>query len=192
MNIFLDLFLTFFKIGAVSFGGGYGMLALIREEVLEHGWLTEDMFLNYLAVSESTPGPIAINMATFIGSNEAGILGSLVATIGVVLPAVLIMFVIVAFIRGFLKYKGARMVVDGIKPVANALIITTGITMMLGVVIGFSDYTSQISFDWKSLVIIGILAVVSLILYVKKKKTLSPILTVIVSAGLGMLLYGLF
>ena len=84
------------------------------------------------------------------------------------------------------------MVVDGIKPVANALIITTGITMMLGVVIGFSDYTSQISFDWKSLVIIGILAVVSLILYVKKKKTLSPILTVIVSAGLGMLLYGLF
>lgn len=192
MNIFLDLFLTFFKIGAVSFGGGYGMLALIREEVLEHGWLTEDMFLNYLAVSESTPGPIAINMATFIGSNEAGILGSLVATIGVVLPAFLIMFVIVAFIRGFLKYKGARMVVDGIKPVANALIITTGITMMLGVVIGFSDYTSQISFDWKSLVIIGILAVVSLILYVKKKKTLSPILTVIVSAGLGMLLYGLF
>ena len=192
MNIFLDLFLTFFKIGAVSFGGGYGMLALIREEVLEHGWLTEDMFLNYLAVSESTPGPIAINMATFIGSNEAGILGSLVATIGVVLPAFLIMFVIVAFIRGFLKYKGARMVVDGIKPVANALIITTGITMMLGVVIGFSDYTSQISFDWKSLVIIGILAVVSLILYVKKNKTLSPILTVIVSAGLGMLLYGLF
>ena len=192
MNIFLDLFLTFFKIGAVSFGGGYGMLALIREEVLEHGWLTEDMFLNYLAVSESTPGPIAINMATFIGSNEAGSLGSLVATIGVVLPAFLIMFVIVAFIRGFLKYKGARMVVDGIKPVANALIITTGITMMLGVVIGFSDYTSQISFDWKSLVIIGILAVVSLILYVKKKKTLSPILTVIVSAGLGMLLYGLF
>ena len=152
----------------------------------------EDMFLNYLAVSESTPGPIAINMATFIGSNEAGILGSLVATIGVVLPAFLIMFVIVAFIRGFLKYKGARMVVDGIKPVANALIITTGITMMLGVVIGFSDYTSQISFDWKSLVIIGLLAVVSTILYVKKKKTLSPILTVIVSAVLGMVLYGIF
>lgn len=192
MSIYLDLFLTFFKIGAVSFGGGYGMLALIREEVLSHGWLTEEMFLNYLAVSESTPGPIAINMATFIGSNEAGILGSLVATVGVVLPAFLIMFVIVAFIRSFLKYKGARMVVDGIKPVVSALIITTGITMMLGVVLSFSDYTSQISFDWKSLVIIGLLAVVSTILYVKKKKTLSPILTVIVSAVLGMVLYGIF
>ena len=85
--IYLKLFLTFFKIGAVSFGGGYGMISLIREEVISNGWLTEEKLLNMIAVSESTPGPIAVNIATFIGSNQAGILGSFFATLGVVTPS---------------------------------------------------------------------------------------------------------
>ena len=89
--ILLDLFLTFLKIGAVSFGGGYGMLALIREECLLHGWLTEEELLNFIAVSESTPGPIAVNLATFIGSSQAGFWGALLATLGVILPAFCIM-----------------------------------------------------------------------------------------------------
>ena len=70
--ILLDLFLTFLLIGAVSFGGGYGMISLVREQVLAHGWLTESEFLDMIAVSESTPGPLAVNMATFIGSSQAG------------------------------------------------------------------------------------------------------------------------
>ena len=88
--ILLKLFLTFLKIGAVSFGGGYGMIPLMREEVLLHSWIGEETFLNFIAVSESTPGPIAVNMATFIGSSQGGILGAFVATLGVVLPAFLI------------------------------------------------------------------------------------------------------
>ena len=80
--ILLDLFLTFLLIGAVSFGGGYGMISLVREQVLAHGWLTESEFLDMIAVSESTPGPLAVNMATFIGSSQCGIGGALAATAG--------------------------------------------------------------------------------------------------------------
>ncbi|MDO4387133.1 MAG: chromate transporter, partial [Clostridia bacterium] len=88
--IYLRLFLTFLMIGAVSFGGGYGMISLIRETVISNGWLTESELINFIAVSESTPGPLAVNMATFIGASQGGILGSLLATLGVVLPSFVI------------------------------------------------------------------------------------------------------
>lgn len=78
--IYLKLFLNFLMIGALSFGGGYGMVSLVRETVISNGWLTESEFLNFIAVSESTPGPLAVNMATFIGSTQGGILGSFLAT----------------------------------------------------------------------------------------------------------------
>lgn len=83
--ICLTLFWNFLMIGTLSFGGGYGMISLVREVVLGHGWLTESEFLSFIAVSESTPGPLAVNMATFIGSSQAGLPGALVATLGVVL-----------------------------------------------------------------------------------------------------------
>ena len=101
--IYLKLFLTFFKIGVLSFGGGYGMISLIREETLINGWLTEDEILNLIAVSESTPGPIAVNIATFVGSTQAGILGSLLATLGVILPSFIIILIIAALIQNLLK-----------------------------------------------------------------------------------------
>lgn len=83
MEKLIFLFLTFLEIGAVSFGGGYGMISLIREKVLQYGWLSESDFLNFIAVSESTPGPLAVNMATFIGSSQAGLAGAAAATFGV-------------------------------------------------------------------------------------------------------------
>ena len=104
----LELFLTFLKIGAVSFGGGYGMISLVREEALAHAWLSESEFINMIAVAESTPGPIAINMATFIGSKQHGILGSALATLGVVLPAFIIILIISAILKNFIKYKGVQ------------------------------------------------------------------------------------
>lgn len=88
--ILLELFWNFLVIGAVSFGGGYGMISLVRETVLGHCWLTESEFLSFIAVSESTPGPLAVNMATFIGASQAGLAGSFVATVGVVLPSFVI------------------------------------------------------------------------------------------------------
>ena len=87
--IFLKLFITFFQIGLFTFGGGYAMISLISEKVTAYGWLTEEELLNMIAVSESTPGPIAINMATFVGSDQGGVLGAICATLGVVLPSFL-------------------------------------------------------------------------------------------------------
>ena len=102
--IYLELFLVFLEIGAVSFGGGYAMIAMIREKALLHGWLTEEALMNLIAVSESTPGPIAVNMATFVGSTEGGVLGALAATLGVVLPSFTIILVIVAFANHFSNF----------------------------------------------------------------------------------------
>ena len=101
--IYLRLFLNFLMIGALSFGGGYGMVSLVRERVLSNGWLTENEFLNFIAVSESTPGPLAVNMATFIGSTQGGILGSFVATLGVVLPSFLIILLIASALKNLMK-----------------------------------------------------------------------------------------
>lgn len=92
--IYLKLFLNFLMIGSLSFGGGYGMISLVRETVLSNGWLTEREFLNFIAVSESTPGPLAVNMATFIGSTQGGLLGALFATLGVVLPSYYYIFMV--------------------------------------------------------------------------------------------------
>ena len=112
--IYLELFLTFLQIGAVSFGGGYAMISLIREHVLSHNWLSESDFLNMVAVSESTPGPIAVNMATFIGASQGGLLGSFIATLGVMLPSFIIILLVATLIRNLLKYKGVQAFLRGI------------------------------------------------------------------------------
>ena len=101
------LFLTFLKIGAFTFGGGYGMVSLVRETVISNGWLTESEFLNFIAVSESTPGPLAVNMATFIGSTQGGILGSFLATLGVVLPSIVIILLIAAVLKNLTDIHSA-------------------------------------------------------------------------------------
>ena len=106
--ILLKLFSSFFIIGLVSFGGGYGMISLIRETVIKNGWLTEGELMSFIAVSESTPGPIAVNMATFIGSSQAGILGAFLSTLGVVLPSFIIILIIAAVLKNLLKYRSVN------------------------------------------------------------------------------------
>ena len=139
MTIFLKLFLTFFEIGAVSFGGGYAMIAMIRDKALLHGWLSEAELLNMIAIAESTPGPIAVNMATFVGSSEGGFLGAICATIGVILPSFLIILLIAALIRGFLKLKLVRAALSGIRPCTVGLILATAITMLLSGILGLLE-----------------------------------------------------
>ena len=113
--IYLELFLTFLEIGAVSFGGGYGMISIIREQMFAHGWLTESELLNFIAVAESTPGSLAVNMATFIGASQGGLLGAFLATLSVVLPAFIIILVIAAVISDLLKYAGVNAFLGGIR-----------------------------------------------------------------------------
>ena len=114
--IYVQLFLNFLMIGALSFGGGYGMISLVREAVLSHGWLTESDFLSFIAVSESTPGPLAVNMATFIGSSQGGLLGAFFATLGVVLPSFVIILLIAAMLQNLMKYAGWKRSSPGCGP----------------------------------------------------------------------------
>ena len=189
--IYLQLFLTFFEIGLFTFGGGYAMISLIREKALALGWLTEEELLNMIAVSESTPGPIAVNMATFVGSTEGGILGSLAATLGVVLPSFIIILLISAVVRGFLKYKGIQAFLSGVRPCVVSLILGTAVTMALSTLLGFTSVYGGFAFDIKGILILAILIIFALIFKKIKKKKPSPILMILISAGLGMLMYSI-
>ena len=189
--ILLELFLTFFKIGALTFGGGYAMIPFVREQVLLHGWLTEEELLNMIAVSESTPGPIAINMATFVGSNEAGVLGSAVATLGVVLPSFLIILIISALLKNFLKYKGVKAFLSGVRPCVVSLILGTAITVFLSVLLGIGSGDFKFNIDLKGIFIFEMIIAISLVLKKTKGKKPSPILMIAISACLGMIIYSL-
>ncbi len=126
----LDLFLTFFKIGAFTFGGGYAMIPLIQKEVCENKkWLTDDDILEIVAIAESTPGPIAINSATFVGYRTAGILGAMCATLGVVLPSFFIITLISMVLREFSSYRAVKYAFFGIRAGVLALIIKALISM---------------------------------------------------------------
>ncbi len=187
--IYLHLFLTFLEIGAVSFGGGYGMLPLIREKCLTNGWLTEEGVMNFIAVSESTPGPISVNMATFIGSSQGGFWGSAVATLGLVLPSFVIILLIAAVMRNFIRYKGVQAVLGGIKPVVVGLILGTAATMFLSTIFGVTTYNGGFSFNPWGVVILGIIVAVSFGYQKWKKEKISPILLIVISAVLGMIFY---
>ena len=189
--IYLKLFLTFLEIGAVSFGGGYGMISLIRETVIGNGWLSEGELLNFIAVSESTPGPIAINMATFIGASKGGILGAFLATLGVVLPSFLIILTIVSVASGLLNKSGVKAFLNGVKPCVVALIIGTAVTMGLNSLLGLKAISEGIEFNYRGFIILFIILGVHFLLkYAFKKKT-KPIFMILLSAVLGILIYGL-
>lgn len=187
--ICLKLFLTFLKIGAVSFGGGYGMISLIRDDCLSNGWLSEDQLLNFIAVAESTPGPIAVNMATFVGSSQAGMLGAFCATLGVVLPAFAIILLIASVFTRLLKYGGVKAVLSGIRPAIVALILGTAATMLLSQVFGIQTIGSALMVDFKALAVLAIVVAISFFYTKWKKKTCSPILLIVISGLLGILFY---
>ena len=169
--IYLELLVTFLQIGAFSFGGGYGLISLMREQALSHGWLSEAELLNIVAVAESTPGPIAVNMATFVGSSQGGVLGALCATLGVVLPSFLVILLIATLFRRFLKYAGVKAVLSGVRPCVVGLILATGATMLLGTVVGTSDVFTAPSVDVKGAVILAVLVIVGFLggKYLKKQ-----------------------
>lgn len=190
--IYLELFLTFLQIGAVSFGGGYGMISMIREQTLLRGWLTEEDLLNMIAVAESTPGPIAVNMATFVGSTQGGILGSFMATLGVILPSFIIILIIAAFIRNLLKFAGVKAFLGGIRPVVVGLILATAASMLLSTLTGIKALSaSTLDIDVAGIIIFAVLLAIAFVFKKIKKKKPSPIVMILISAGLGMIFYPL-
>ena len=178
------------KIGVVSFGGGYAMIPLLTDEVLAHGWLTQDQIMNFIAVAESTPGPIAINMATFIGASQAGFFGSVCATLGIVLPSFIIILLIATIIKNLMHFSGVKAFLTGLRPVICGLIVATGLLMVLSVIVGLEKIGQSVHIDYKSLIIFGVVATTHIVYKKIKKKTISPILLILLSAVLGVLLFG--
>lgn len=127
----LALAWTFFKIGLLTFGGGYAMIPIIQAEVAEkHKWISEEELMHIVTIAESTPGPIAINLATFVGYKRSGFLGSLLATLGVVLPSLVILYVISLFLDVFLENRYVAYAFTGIKCAVAFLILKAGMDML--------------------------------------------------------------
>lgn len=185
--IYMKLFFSFLMIGALSFGGGYGMVSLVQETVLSNGWLSESEFMNFIAVSESTPGPLAINMATFIGSTQGGIWGSLFATAGVILPSFIIILLISAVLKNLLKYSAVNAFLSGVRPCVVSMILATAGSMALSSLLGFVDLNTAVEPDIESVIIFALLWCIHIIFKKVKKKTPSPILMIILSAVLGII-----
>ena len=186
--IYLELFLGFLKVGCFAFGGAYGAIPLIRDVVMSYGWLSDEMLTYMIAVSESTPGPIMVNLATYVGSNQAGFLGAFVATLAVVLPSFLIILLVTALLKTALKNKYVQAVLRGLKPCVIGIVLATGIYMVISNCFGS---VSALSANFQAIIITAIL-VASMFGYKHfKKKKLSPILLIVLSAVAGMLVYGI-
>ena len=188
--IYLQLFVTFLTVGAFAFGGGYAMLSLIGEAVLKYGWMNEEELLNFVGVETVIPGPIAVNMATYIGYEQGGLLGAVLATVGVVLPSFIVILVVAAIIKNLLKYKPVKVFITSMRPALGGLILSVGITMGLSVFMGIKSIKEvSFFFDWRQLVILAVVIIAPVLWKKIKKKELSSILLVVISAALGMIIF---
>ncbi|MBE6605048.1 MAG: chromate transporter [Ruminococcaceae bacterium] len=181
--IYLTLFLEFFKVGLFCFGGAFGMIPLIRETVLAYGWLTDEAFYDFIGVCESTPGPIAVNVATYVGATQGGVFGSICATLGVVMPSFIIILLIAAVLKNLTKNAYFAAFLSGVKPVAVALILATGISLLLK-----SAGLTGASFSphVPSLIVFALLFVVYFGVKRVCKRSLSSIWLILLSAVMGL------
>ena len=185
MMTILYLFLEFFKIGLFTIGGGYTMIPLMRETVLKYNWMPEEQFYDFLGISESTPGPIAINMATFIGASQQGFVGSLVATIGVVLPSFIIILLVATILRKLIKNKYFQAFMSGVKPVVIGLIVSTGIVLLFKS-IGFDSTSRQFLLNLPSLIVFSIIVLLFVATKLMFNKKIGNISIIILAAALGI------
>ena len=181
MHILLDLFLTFAKVGLFTFGGGYAMIAIIENACVEQKkWITHDEMMNMTVIAESTPGPIAINCATYVGYKQRGLSGAIAATLGIVLPSFLVIYIIAQFLDSFLTYPLVAQAFSGIKIGVGVLILDVGMTMIkklpkkpLPRSIAFSSFAAMMiinlfALDFSSIALMLIAGVISLALFIAK------------------------
>ena len=183
--IYLDLFLGFLKVGCFAFGGAYAAIPLIREVVLDYGWLSDDSLAYMIAVSESTPGPIMINLATYVGSTQGGILGSFLATFAVALPAFLLILLITAILKNACDNRYVKAVLAGLNPAIIGIILATGAYMIL------EHCNAPGGIQLRPVILTVVLGT---ILYGSKKwfgKKLSPIQLILIAAVAGVIAYSI-
>ena len=172
--ICLELFWVFFLIGAFTFGGGYAMIAMIQQQVAARGWMGMEEIIDFVAIAESTPGPIAVNMATFVGTRMGGLLGAACATLGVVLPSFVVILVVARCYQAFRRSKWVQGVMSGLKPAVVGLIGGAAVTVAAAIFAPASGNTSWIwwvllavmlgvSFKWKKLHPIVIICICALV-----------------------------
>ena len=178
--IMLELFWGFLKVGLFAFGGAYGAIPLIRDVVLSYGWLNDEMLTYMIAVSESTPGPIMVNLATYIGSSQAGLPGALIATSAVVLPSFFIILLITAVLKNAIRNPYVQAVLRGLKPCMIGIVLATGVCMVL------HNCLPKATPDLRNIVVTAVLAFIFYGSGFVFKKRMSPVLLIIVSACIGI------
>ncbi len=186
--IYIELFLEFFKIGLFTFGGAYAMIPLLKETVISKGWISEELFYDFIGVCESTPGPIAVNMATFVGTSKAGFLGGFIATFGVVLPSFIIILILAMFLTKIIENKYFKRIIKGINGVILGLILSTGILLLIKL-FGYNEFSFNLNLN--SFIIFILIVIIYLIYYKFKKKKLNSIYIILFSALLGIIICSL-
>ena len=179
--VMIKLFLAFLKIGAFTFGGGYAMIAMIQAEAERQDWLTQEELVDFVALSESTPGPLAINMATFVGMKTGGFFGAIIATLGIILPSFIIILIIAKFFEKYKKSKAVGGIMSGLKPAVVGMIGAAFISVASTVFFPFGisvSYFSSASF-W---VFLGLFAVTAVLAFRK----MHPIKIILFSAVIGI------
>ena len=181
-----ELFITYKKIGAFTIGGGYAMIPLISQEVVAKGWMTSERLLDFIGISESTPGPFAVNIATFIGNTTGGIIGAICATVGVVLASFIIILLIAKYFGNFKNNFYVASAMKGLRPFTLGLIVSAIYTIFVGNVFDFSGVYSEIweIINYKNLIILGVIIAIKI-----KWKKIHPILLIGIGAALGIVVY---
>ncbi|MCI3921400.1 chromate transporter [Paenibacillus sp. TRM 82003] len=174
-----ELFWTFLKIGFLSFGGGYAMIPVIEHEVLSHGWMTMDAYMNAVALAGMAPGPIATNSATFIGFATAGLPGAIAATVGMVLPSLLIIIVLASFFFKIYTHKIVKSSFYGLKPVVTGLILYSGLHF------GFQEGANAI-LTWHTVAVLSIVAISALAIL---RWRMHPFHVILLSGAVGIFLF---
>lgn len=187
--IYLELFLGFLKVGTFAFGGAYGAIPLIRDVVLSYGWLDDEMLTYMIAVSESTPGPIMVNLATYVGSSRAGLAGAAVATLAVILPSFLIILLLMELMKSALKNPYVQAVLQGLKPCIVGIILATGVFMILKN--SLSAGAQGPVLQTRAAVLTAVLAAGYFGARKMRKGGISPITLILLSAVGGMVVYGI-
>ena len=189
--IYFQLFYTFFLIGLFTFGGGYAMIPMIEDQIVGKGWMTDAQLSDFIAISESTPGPFAINISIFVGSQTAGILGAVCSTIGVVLPSLIIIILVAIILSKFLKNRFVQGALNGVKPVIIGLITATAIIFFVKMALfaGNPIFSQTVVFNRAGVALLIVLASFAFIYKIGQKKSLNPILLLLLSAVLGIVLF---
>ena len=190
--IFFELFYTFFLIGLFTFGGGYAMIPMIQEQIVGKGWISADALTDFIAISEVTPGPFALNISTFVGNIVAGPFGAVCSTLGVILPSLIIIIIIAMIMKKFITNKYVQGGLNGVKPIVLALILSTALLMFVKVIFfNGQSLQSEFSFDRKSLALL-ITLIIYMVIYKRiNKKALNPIKLLGLSALLGLILFSI-